>query len=239
MNLLQNPEAMRSAGPGMSSLGVFNDRDALATIVAYKFDLTGPAVTVQTFCSTSLVAVHLGCQSLLNGESDMALAGASSINVGLKGGYLFQEGGIFSPDGHCRTFDAKAAGTVFGNGVGLVVLKRLADALADGDTVHAVIRGSAINNDGAQKAGYTAPSVGGTNAHVILEEAPPAAPSGPTRSAQLLVLSAKTQAALDAATLHLVQHLRTQAGQSLGDVAYTLLGGRRRFEHRRVVVAET
>src|SRR5712692_57175 len=92
MNLLHNPEAMRAAGPGMSSLGVFNDRDSLATIVAYKFDLTGPAITVQTFCSTSLVAVHLACQSLLNGESDMALAGASSINVGLKGGYLFQEG---------------------------------------------------------------------------------------------------------------------------------------------------
>src|SRR5258708_1719547 len=161
MNLLQNPEVMRGAGAGVSSLGVFNDRDSLATIVSYKCDLTGPAITVQTFCSTSLVAVHLACQSLLNGECDMALAGASSINVGLRGGYLYQESGILSPDGHCRTFDERAAGTVFGSGVGVVVLKRLSDALGDRDNIHAVIRGSAINNDGAQKAGYTAPSVGG------------------------------------------------------------------------------
>jgi acyl transferase domain-containing protein len=372
-NLLQNPEAMRSAGAGMSSMGVFNDRDSLATIVSYKFDLTGPAVTVQTFCSTSLVAVHLACQSLLNGESDMALAGASSINVGLKYGYYHQEGGILSPDGHCRTFDAKAGGTLFGNGVGAVVLKRLADAVAEGDTIQAVIRGSAINNDGAQKAGYTAPSVGGqaraiaeamavaqvspdsisyveahgtatdlgdpieiealtrafragtdrrgycaigsvktnfghldraagmaslvktvlmmkhreippilhferpnpkidfqaspfyvstklaewtagssprrasvsslgvggTNAHVILEEAPALEPSGPTRPVQLLVLSAKTESALEAATLRFVQHLRASSGSGLGDVAFTLMVGRRRFEHRRVVVAES
>ncbi|HEY6548043.1 MAG TPA: type I polyketide synthase [Vicinamibacteria bacterium] len=373
-NLLQNPEAMRSAGAGMNSQGVFNDRDCLATITAYKFDLTGPAVTVQTFCSTSLVAVHLACQSLLNGESDMALAGASSINVGLKAGYLYQEGGILSPDGHCRTFDESAAGTVFGNGVGVVVLKRLADAVADGDEVHAVIRGSAINNDGSQKAGYTAPSVGGqakaiaealaiaqvspdsisyveahgtatalgdpieiealtrafrsagterngycaigsvktnfghldraagisalvktvlmlkhreippllhftrpnpkidfeaspfrpvtkltewrsgggplragvsslgvggTNAHAVLEEAPPARSSGPGRATQLLVLSAKTESALDAASLRLVHHLRSHPEQNLADSAFTLMAGRRRFEHRRIVLAET
>src|SRR3954466_14341283 len=103
----------------------------------------------------------MACQSLLSGETDLALAGAVSATVPMKSGYLHQEGGILSPDGHCRTFDARAAGTVFGNGVGVVVLKRLADALADGDTVHALIRGSAVNNDGAQKAGYTAPSVGG------------------------------------------------------------------------------
>src|SRR5262249_40578308 len=144
-NLMQNPEVMRTLGGAMSSLGVFNNADALATIASYKFDLTGPAVTVQTFCSTSLVAVHLACQSLLNGESDMTLAGASSIHVGLKGGYVYQEGGIMSPDGHTRAFDEKAAGTVFGNGVGVVVLKRLADAMADGDVIHAVIRGSAVN----------------------------------------------------------------------------------------------
>jgi acyl transferase domain-containing protein/acyl carrier protein len=372
-NLLRNPEVMRSAGAGMSSLAVYNDRDSLATIVAYKFDLTGPAVTVQTFCSTSLVAVHLACQSLLNGECDMALAGASSINVGLKGGYLYQEGGILSPDGHCRTFDAKAAGTIFGNGVGVVVLKRLADAQSEGDAVQAVIRGSAINNDGAQKAGYTAPSVGGqakaiaeamamaqvdpgtisyveahgtatalgdpieiealtrafragtdrkgycaigsvkanfghldrasgiaalvktalmmkhrqipplvhferpnpkidfeaspfypntrlvdwkvdggprragvsalgvggTNAHVILEEAPETPPSGGARPSQLLVLSARSESALEAAALRLAQHLRAHPEQKLADAAFTLLTGRRRFEHRRVVVAGT
>ncbi|HXU83312.1 MAG TPA: polyketide synthase, partial [Polyangia bacterium] len=158
-HLLPNAEVMRAAGAGLSSVGQFNDRDALATIVSYKLDLTGPALTVQTFCSTSLVAVHLACQSLLSGESDVALAGGSSINPESAGGYFHQEGGILSPDGHTRTFDERAGGTVFGNGVGVVVLKRLADAEAEGDVIHAVIRGSAINNDGAQKAGYTAPSV--------------------------------------------------------------------------------
>ena len=372
MNLLRNPEAMRLAGAGISSMGIFNDRDSLATIVSYKLDLKGPAVTVQTFCSTSLVAVHLACQSLLNGESDMVLAGASSINVGLQAGYLYQEGGIVSPDGHCRSFDEKASGTVFGNGVGVVVLKRLADALKDHDTIHAVIRGSAINNDGSQKAGYTAPSVigqskaiaeamavaqvepdsisyveahgtatalgdpieiealtrafragtdrkgfcaigsvkanfghldraagvaslvktalmmkhreippllhferpnpkidfesspfypntrlkpwqvegprragvsslgvGGTNAHVIVEEAPPEAPSDASRPTQLLTLSGRTESALEAATLRLVQHLRAHPEESLGDTAFTLLTGRRRFEHRRTVIAES
>ncbi|HVQ30254.1 MAG TPA: polyketide synthase, partial [Vicinamibacteria bacterium] len=158
-HLLPNAEVMRSSGGALSSLGQFNDRDALTTIVSYKLDLTGPALTVQTFCSTSLVAVHLACQSLLSGESDLALAGGASINPSLSTGYVYQEGGILSPDGHTRTFDERAGGTVFGNGVGVVVLKRLEDALAQGDVIHAVIRGSAINNDGAQKAGYTAPSV--------------------------------------------------------------------------------
>src|SRR5204863_8124328 len=122
----------------------------------------------QTACSTSLVAVHLACQSLLSGESDMVLAGGVSIRVPQGTGYMHLEGGILSPDGHCRAFDAAAQGTVIGNGVGLVVLKRLADALSDGDTIHAVIRGTAINNDGAAKAGYTAPSVDG-QASVVAE----------------------------------------------------------------------
>jgi acyl transferase domain-containing protein/acyl carrier protein len=371
-NILPSLELLRSSGGALSSYGVFNERDALATIVAYKFDLTGPALSVQTFCSTSLVAVHLACQSLLNGESDVALAGAASINVQLSRGYIYQEGGILSPDGHTRTFDEKAAGTVFGNGVGAVVLMRLADAVADGHVIHAVIRGSAINNDGAQKAGYTAPSVvgqakaiaeamavagvspesigyveahgtatalgdpieiealtrafragtprkgycrigsvkanfghldraagvasliktilmlkhreippllhferpnpkidfeaspfvvardlqpwtadgplragvsslgvGGTNAHVVLEEAPARPVSGPTRACQMLVLSARTESALDAATLGLVRHLKERPQDDLGDAAFTLLQGRRRFEHRRVVVAES
>jgi acyl transferase domain-containing protein/acyl carrier protein len=370
-NLLRNTELFRSGG-GVSSLGVFNNCDALATIASYKFDLTGPSVTVQTFCSTSLVAVHLACQSLLSGESDLALAGASTLNVQADRGYLYQEGGILSPDGHTRSFDARAKGTMFGNGVGVVALKRLADAQADGDVIHAVVRGSAVNNDGARKAGYTAPSVigqskavaealavarvspetigyveahgtatalgdpievealtrafrggtsrrgycaigsvksnfghldrtaglaallktvlmlkhreippslnfespnpeidfesspfrvateltewrtsggplragvsalgvGGTNAHVIVEEAPVRRPSGPSRASQLLVLSARSEAALDAATERLATHLESAPDQGLGDVAYTLMVGRRRFEHRRTVVSD-
>ncbi|NEO13876.1 MULTISPECIES: type I polyketide synthase [unclassified Moorena] len=138
-----------------------NEKDYLATSVAYNLNLTGPAITVQTACSTSLVAVHLACQSLLNGECDMALAGGVNIRVPQKVGYLYQEGMIVSPDGHCRAFDAKAKGTVFGNGLGIVLLKGLKDAIADRDYIYAVIKGSAINNDGSLKVGYTAPSVVG------------------------------------------------------------------------------
>ncbi|WP_218081869.1 type I polyketide synthase [Anthocerotibacter panamensis] len=142
--------------------------DFLATRTAYKLNLRGPSVTVQTACSTALVAVHMACQSLLNGEMDMALAGAVSLWILPKSGYQYLEGGIVSPDGHCRAFDKEASGTLFGNGVGLVVLKRLTDALADGDHIHAVIRGSAVNNDGSGKIGYTATSVDG-QAQVIAE----------------------------------------------------------------------
>ncbi|MEM7125920.1 MAG: alpha/beta fold hydrolase [Chloroflexota bacterium] len=143
-------------------------KDYMATRTAYKLNLTGPAVTVQTACSTSLVAVHMACQSLLNFECDMALAGGVSMLFPQGQGYFYQEGMIFSPDGHCRAFDAQAQGTVNGGGVGVVMLKRLDEAIADGDTIHAVIMGSAINNDGSDKIGYTAPSVGG-QASVILE----------------------------------------------------------------------
>ncbi|HEX9918267.1 MAG TPA: SDR family NAD(P)-dependent oxidoreductase, partial [Pyrinomonadaceae bacterium] len=136
-----------------------NDRNYLPTRVSYKLNLSGPSVNVQTACSTGLVAVHLACQSLLSGECDMALAGAVSITVPHKGGYLYEDGMIRSPDGHCRAFDAQAAGTLFGNGGGLVLLKRLNDALADGDHIVAVVKGSATNNDGSQKVGFTAPSV--------------------------------------------------------------------------------
>ena len=138
-----------------------NEKDALCTRVAYELNLQGPAVTVQTACSTSLVAVHMACQALLNHEADMTLAGGVSLNLGQGLGYRYQAGSIASPDGHCRAFDARAAGTVSGSGVGIVAMKRLADALADGDTIHAVIKGSAINNDGSAKVGYTAPSVEG------------------------------------------------------------------------------
>ncbi|ABX06598.1 Beta-ketoacyl synthase [Herpetosiphon aurantiacus DSM 785] len=361
----------RSDGHITEIITLENDKDALATNVAYKLNLRGPSFAVQTFCSTSLVATHLACRSLRHGECDIALAGGVSVRVPVNTGYLYEEGDQVSPDGHCRTFDANAGGATFGDGVAIVVLKRLADALADGDTIHAVIRGSAINNDGGLKVGYTAPSVvgqaavvqaaladanlaadaisyveahgtatklgdpievaaltkayrtttdkvgfcaissvkpnvghldraagatgliktvmalkhnvipatlhfqtpnpeidfasspffvptaltpwtrngtprragvnslgvGGTNAHVIVEEAPQVGPSGPGRAVELLVLSAKTATALEAATTNLAAHLEEQPTVNLADVAHTLQVGRRVFEHRRVVVA--
>ncbi|MDF5706501.1 MAG: beta-ketoacyl synthase N-terminal-like domain-containing protein [Nostoc sp. S4] len=151
-----NPEQLMIAG----------DKDFLTTRVSYKLNLEGPSYTVQTACSTSLVAIHLACQSLLNVECDIALAGGVSISASRKAGYFYTEGGILSPDGHCRAFDTTAQGTVSGEGVGIVVLKRLEEALADGDCIHAVIKGSAINNDGSFKVSYTAPRID-TQAKVI------------------------------------------------------------------------
>ncbi|ARV60173.1 hypothetical protein BZZ01_17430 [Nostocales cyanobacterium HT-58-2] len=145
-----------------------NDKDFLTTRVSYHLNLKGPSINVQTACSTSLVATNLACQSLLNYQCDMALAGGITISVPQKAGYFYQKGGILSPNAQCRTFDAKAQGTFPGYGVGIVVLKRLEDAIADGDCIHAVIKGSAINNDGSLKIGYTAPSVDG-QAEVIAE----------------------------------------------------------------------
>jgi len=165
-NLFSNPSAVNSLGYFQTMM--MNGADHLTSVVSYKFDLTGPAVTVQTACSTSLVATHIGCQSLLQGESDMVLVGGASITIPQKVGYLFHEGGINSPDGHCRAFDAKAQGTVNASGISVVLLKRLSDALEDKDTIYAVIKGSAINNDGSAKIGYTAPSVD-KQAEVILE----------------------------------------------------------------------
>jgi acyl transferase domain-containing protein len=164
--LLDNPEAFRSAGALEMRLG--NDKDFLSTHTSYRLDLRGPSVNLSTACSTSLVAVHFACQGLLNRECDLALAGGVSITFPQRAGYVFQEGGILSADGLCRAFDAEASGSVGGDGVGIVVLKRLEDALRDGDRVRAVIRGSAINNDGAMKIGFTAPSVEG-QAAVIAE----------------------------------------------------------------------
>jgi acyl transferase domain-containing protein/acyl carrier protein len=352
-----------------------NDKDFLSTRVSYKLNLTGPSLTIQTACSTSLVATALACQSLLNYQCDMALAGGASVRVPQKTGYLHQEGGILSPDGHCRAFDAQARGTIIGNGVGVVLLKRLSDAIADGDHIYAVIKGSAINNDGSGKVGYTAPSVngqaeaiaeaialadiepetisyiethgtgtalgdpieisaltnvfrsetektgfcaigsvktnighldaaagvtgliktalalqhklippslnfeqpnpeidfanspfyvntkltqwnatstprragvsslgiGGTNAHVVLEEAPIQVKSQESkvkRKYQLLVLSAKTDSALETATKNLARHLKQQPDVNLADVAYTLQVGRGVFNYRRVVVCQ-
>src|SRR5262245_47900266 len=347
-----------------------NDKDFLPTRVSYKLNLKGPSVNVQTACSTSLVAVHLACQALVSGESDMALAGGVSIYNPQTSGYLYQTGMILSPDGHCRAFDAKAQGTFGGNGLGIVVLKPLADAMADGDSIYAVIKGSAINNDGSLKVGYTAPSVegqarvieaaqvmagidpetisyieahgtgtelgdpieiealttafrattkkegfcaigslktnvghlntaagvagliktvlalhhkvllpslhfqrpnpeidfqkspfyvntklshwmtgatprragvssfgiGGTNAHLVLEEAPASEASPDARKWQLLVVSAKTATALDSATGRLAGHLKQHPTLNLADVAYTLQVGRAAFSHRRMLV---
>ena len=347
-----------------------NDKDYLPTRVSYKLGLRGPSLAVATACSTSLVAVAIACQNLQTRQCDVALAGGVSISFPQKRGYLYQEGGMVSPDGRCRPFDAKGEGTVFGAGAGIVVLKRLSEALRDGDAIAAVIRGAAVNNDGSGKVGYTAPSldgqaevitaaqtmagfspetisyveahgtatplgdpievagltrafrrgterkgfcaigsvksnvghleaasgiagliktalclkhrtlvptlhyerpnpqiafaespffvntaltqwkgaetprragvssfgVGGTNAHVVLEEAPEAVPSGPSRSAQLLLVSAKSGEALEKATANLAEHLRGHPAADLADVAYTLQTGRRRFAHRRMLV---
>ena len=350
-----------------------NDKDYLATRVAFKLGLRGPAMTLQTACSTSLVAIVTACQSLASFQCDMALAGGVTIVLPQRKGYYYREGGMLSPDGYCRTFDAQAAGTVFSNGAAVVLLKRVADALADGDTIHAVIRGYAINNDGGAKVSYTAPSVegqaevismalatadidartigyveahgtatpmgdpieiaglstafradthdtgfcavgsvkanlghldiasgaiglikttlavqegvlppsinfsspnpkidfasspfyvntrlqawpermgprragvssfgvGGTNAHVVVEQAPLPLPPGPVRSHSLLPLSARTETALASQVQRLADFLERHPQLSLDDVAYTLQVGRSQFEHRRQVVAAT
>ncbi|MGJ5895323.1 beta-ketoacyl synthase N-terminal-like domain-containing protein [Streptomyces niveiscabiei] len=176
-HVLADPATTESAGWLLTHLS--GERDYLATRTAYKLDLRGPALTVQTACSTSLVAVHLAGQALLSGDCDLALAGGSTVRARQTEGYLFEPEGILSPDGHTRAFDAAAQGTVSSSGVGVVVLKRLDDALRDRDTVYAVIRGTAVNNDGAAKVGFSAPSVTGQArairaAHLMAEVDPAA-----------------------------------------------------------------
>ncbi|MCM2547151.1 amino acid adenylation domain-containing protein [Burkholderia glumae] len=156
-----------SAPAAAFQIRISNEKDHLPTRVSYRLNLHGPSVNVQTACSTSLVAVHLAAQSLLRGECDGALAGGVCIHVPHRIGYLYQEGMVASPDGHCRAFDRQGAGTVFGSGAGVVVLKRLDDALAAGDRIYAVVKGTAINNDGSGKVGYTAPSVDGQAAAIM------------------------------------------------------------------------
>jgi acyl transferase domain-containing protein len=166
-NLLANRELAESAGLfQLKQTG--NDKDVLATRVSYQLGLHGPSINVQTACSTSLVAVHLACQSLLDFQCDMALAGGVTIEIPHGQGYIYREGEILSRDGFCRAFDVSSTGTVFGSGVGIVVLKRLEDAIVDRDTIRAVVLGSAVNNDGARKVGYFAPSVEGQS-EVIAE----------------------------------------------------------------------
>ena len=354
-------------------LMVTNDKDHLCTQVSYRLNLRGPSIAVQTTCSTSLVAVSLACESLQHHRCDMALAGGVTVRVPQRGGYFYSAGSILSPDGHCRPFDANAQGTIVGSGVGLVVLKRLSDALADGDNVRAVVIGAGLNNDGNEKVGYTAPSfrgqagairaahatagvsaesigyieahgtgtilgdpielsaltevfrastkrrgfcgigsvksnfghlscaagiagliktvlaiehgaipptvhysspnpainlaaspfyvttslrrwernglprragvssfgVGGTNAHVVLEEAPPRETPTEKRPHQLFVISARSEAALDQATSNLGDHLQAHPELELADVAFTLQAGRRFFQHRRVLVVQS
>jgi acyl transferase domain-containing protein len=347
-----------------------NDKDHLTTRVAYKFGLRGPAITVGTACSTSLVAISLACQNLLDYQCDMAIAGGVTLGVPQARGYVYEEGGISSPDGHCRPFDSSAKGTVGGNGVAVVLLKRLSEAIADGDAIRAVVRGYGLNNDGSAKVGYTAPSVGGqaeaiamamsmanvdpesitlleahgtatplgdpiefsalkeayrkarrrqycalgsvksnvghmdsaagaagfikcvlalehkqippslhfekpnpkidianspffvntklrawpvngiprraglssfgiggTNAHVILEEAPPREPSGPSRPFQILGLSARGTTTLDEMSRRLETHLVANPDLPLADIAYTLQAGRKQMSYRRCVIA--
>ncbi|MDT2276536.1 type I polyketide synthase [Paenibacillus larvae] len=141
--------------------GTLAYKDAIGTLISYKLNLKGPSFAMYSACSTSLASIHQACRGLLLGECSMALAGGVCVSFPKKNGYLYQEGMIESPDGHCRSFDAKAEGSVFGNGAGIVVLKSLENALADGDTIHAVIKATAMNNDGSRKVGYTAPSVEG------------------------------------------------------------------------------
>ncbi|HUR46358.1 MAG TPA: type I polyketide synthase, partial [Candidatus Saccharimonadales bacterium] len=168
-NLMTHPDLMDLVGSYQVMLA--NDKDYLTTRVSYKLNLKGPSVNVQTACSTSLVSVCVACQHLLNYQCDVALAGGVSVSFPQKKGHLYQEGGITSSDGHCRAFDAKAQGTVAGDACGVVVLKRLAEAIADGDQIYAVLKGFATNNDGSSKMGYTAPSEDGQAEAIALAQA--------------------------------------------------------------------
>lgn len=158
-NLWETASVRRATDTFPAMVG--NDKDFLSTRVSYHLNLRGPSLDLQTGCSTSLVAVHLACEALLSCQCDMALAGGVSVSVPQRTGYYYHPGGVTSPDGRCRAFDARAQGTVFGSGAGIIVLRRLEDALSAGDTIYAVVKGSAVNNDGSSKAGYTAPSVDG------------------------------------------------------------------------------
>ena len=370
-NIMANA-ALRGSATSFQTM-LANDKDFIATRISHLLNFSGPSINVATLCSSSFVAIHLACRSLLSYECDLALAGAASLQVSRHESLFYQEGGIGDPDGHCRAFDSNARGTVSGSGLGLVLLKRLEDALSEGDTIHAVILGSAVNNDGANKISYTAPSVegqaevvseamamadvdpetityveahgtgtllgdpievealtkafrektnkraycrigsvktnighlvnaggvasliktvlalqhrqipaslnfqtpnpkidfaaspffvnthltdwdarhgprragvssfgiGGTNVHLVVEEAPEPAPTEATQAPQILVLSARTPSALEAYTDRLVAHLESAPNANLADIAYTLQIGRRAFEHRRAVVCSS
>ena len=168
-NLLPHGNTISPLAPNQTELA--NERDFLSTRISYKLNLKGPSINVQTACSTSLVAIAMGYQGLLNYQCDMALAGGVCVRIPHRQGYWYEETGVASPDGHCRPFDEHAQGTVGGSGAGVVVLKRLAEAIADGDNIYAVVKGAAINNDGAAKLSYTAPSVDGQAEVVAMAQA--------------------------------------------------------------------
>ena len=184
-----------------ASVVVSNDKDYLDDWVSYKLDLTGPSVNVQSACSTSLVATSLGVNSLLAYQCDLALAGGATIEIPEKKGYLYQEGGMESPDGHCRPFDANAKGTVFSRGAGVVLLKRLDDAIRDRDNIYAVILAGATNNDGSLKAGFTAPSVKG-QVEVAVEALEGAGVSAVFRSPSLKRTGQRRRSATPLKSLH-------------------------------------
>jgi len=367
-NVFHNKEAINRVGSFQTMTA--NEKDYIATRIAYEFNTKGPAVSVHTACSTSLTAVTLAYESLLNHECDMALAGGVAITVPVNSGHVYNEGGMFSKDGHTRAFDAGANGTVFSDGAGAVILKRYKDAIKDGDEIYAVIRGAALNNDGSEKASFTAPSiegqaaviamaqakagvspdsisyiethgtatplgdpieiealtqafrsktdkkqfcavgsvktnighltpaagvagliktclalknkilpaslnyskanpaidfeaspfyvnstlkiwttengeplragissfgVGGTNAHVVVEEAPQKVESGIARKKHLFLLSGRTKDALDLQTKNLQSFLEKNPNLNLADIAYTLQTGRKYFNHRRII----
>ena len=164
-NLMSHNDIIKSAGD--LQLSILNEKDHFVGKIAYKLNLKGPCVTVQTVCSTSLVATHLACQSLLNGECDLAMAGGVTVRYPQENGYEFYQGGVVSSDGHVHAFDQDATGTVYSDGLGILLLKRMEDALEDGDTIRAVIKGSAVNTDGGDRVGYTAPGVNGQLAAII------------------------------------------------------------------------
>jgi acyl transferase domain-containing protein len=168
-NLRQNQNIGSTLLSDNFTVMLYNAKDFLSALLAYKLNLRGPAVTVQTACSTSLVAVTMACQSLLNFESDIALAGGTCVTMPLKSGYMFQDGMMLSPTGKCSTFDKDANGIVLGNGLGVIVLKRLSEALKDGDYIHAVIKGFSVNSDGSEKIGFTAPGILGQQ--VVVQDA--------------------------------------------------------------------
>jgi amino acid adenylation domain-containing protein len=168
-NVLSNKEIVDRIGSFLNM--TWNEKDYIATRVAYEFNLTGPALSIHTGCSTSLVAITLACESLWNKSCDMALAGGSAITSPVNSGQRYEEGAIYSNDGHTRAFDKDAKGTVFSDGVGAVILKRLSDAIADGDTIYATVKGAALNNDGRQKGSFTAPSIDGQSAAITAAQA--------------------------------------------------------------------
>ncbi len=168
-NVLTNPQRVREAGAFQVS--AYSEKDFIATRVAHALNLTGPAINVNTACSTSLVTLVEACKSLAVGHCDVAIAGAASVHFPQISGHVHQEGSIFTPDGHCRPFDARGAGTLFSDGAGAVVVKRLADAVADGDRIYAVVKGTGINNDGGEKASFSAPSIAGQAGAIAMAQA--------------------------------------------------------------------